>query len=299
MTKFRRARTWIFGGCGSLLILPVLLYGGYLFWYSHRRQPASLTRKIFPGIVYHRNVTKTPVAQVFHLVVLPLNTPGLRFLVTPGERGKSLPLKARTTSQFASEFGVQIALNGDYFYPWHSNGVFDYYPHAGDSVTSEGFSASAGVPYSEEPDKSRFPTVYLSEKNEVTFARPARIHNALSGLWTILKHGQPTAITDLKIHPDRDPRSALGLSEDGKILFLLVIDGRQPHYSEGATVRETAEILKRAGAGEAILLDGGGSSCLVVQKPEGDYETLNSVIDKRLPGRQRPLANHLGVFLPH
>ena len=138
------------------------------------------------------------------------------FWLPPGERGAKLPLKARTTSQFAEEFKTQLAINGDFFYPWHSNGVFDYYPHVSDPVTVEGYAASRGVPYSEEADKRKFPTLYLSEQNEASFVRPAKVYNAISGLWKILENGKPTSLTDLSRHPDRDPRSAVGVSQDRK-----------------------------------------------------------------------------------
>ena len=295
MKRFRPK--WFFLALVTPPVLAAVSYGGYLYWYSHRAQPTPEQRDLFPGILYTREVTQTPVPLVTHLVRVNLETPGLEFLVTPGEHGQKLPLKARTTTQFAQEFGQQIAINADFFYPWHSNGVFDYYPHVGDPVTTEGFAASRGVPYSDEPDKTHFPTFYLSKTNRVSFVRPAKgeIYNAISGLWKLLEHGQFTPLTDPKLHPDRDPRCAIGVSSDGKTLILAVFDGRQPHYSEGATVREVAETLQRNGVTDAMLLDGGGSACLVAEERPGEYRTLNSVIDKRLPGRQRPIANHLGI----
>lgn len=76
-----------------------------------------------------------------------------------------------------------------------------------------------------------------------------------------------------------------------------VVDGRQPNYREGATFAELAEILIAHGAYFAMNLDGGGSSTLAIQGEDGEPVVLNFPIDSYIPGRERPVANHLGVFI--
>lgn len=61
----------------------------------------------------------------------------------------------------------------------------------------------------------------------------------------------------------RHPRTAIGVLDDGRII-LLVVDGRRPSHSLGMTLLELAAALRRLGAVEAMNLDGGGSSVLVV-----------------------------------
>lgn len=61
----------------------------------------------------------------------------------------------------------------------------------------------------------------------------------------------------------RHPRTALGVLPDGRIL-LLVVDGRSPPHSLGMTLVELALEMRRLGAVDAINLDGGGSSTMVV-----------------------------------
>jgi hypothetical protein len=62
---------------------------------------------------------------------------------------------------------------------------------------------------------------------------------------------------------DRQPRTAVGVTADGKML-LVVVDGRQPGYSVGMTLQELANLMQSLGAQNAINLDGGGSSTMWV-----------------------------------
>lgn len=74
----------------------------------------------------------------------------------------------------------------------------------------------------------------------------------------------------------RHPRSALGLTNDGRLL-LVVVDGRQPGMSEGMTFDELADLMVELGAWTAMALDGGSSSELwangkVINTPAGGGE---------------------------
>lgn len=61
----------------------------------------------------------------------------------------------------------------------------------------------------------------------------------------------------------RHPRTAVGVDPFGGLL-VLVLDGRQPGWSDGATQAETQDIMLALGVEDATMLDGGGSSQLVV-----------------------------------
>ncbi len=72
---------------------------------------------------------------------------------------------------------------------------------------------------------------------------------------------------------DKHPRTAMGYTKDNK-LIILVIEGRNPNAG-GATLTQEAKIFKDLNAVEALNLDGGGSSCLLIN----GKETIN-VSDK-------------------
>ncbi|NOY77186.1 MAG: phosphodiester glycosidase family protein [Calditrichaeota bacterium] len=92
------------------------------------------------------------------------------------------------------------------------------------------------------------------------------IREATGGLPQILKNGRYLEKFKKKgFTGKRHPRTAVGISRDGKTLFWMVVDGRQPGYSLGMTLRELADFLKSLGAYNAVNLDGGGSSTMVVR----------------------------------
>ncbi len=87
----------------------------------------------------------------------------------------------------------------------------------------------------------------------------------------------------------RHPRTAVGVSEDGERLLVIVIDGRQDGWSVGVTLPELADALIERGAWDAINLDGGGSSAFFWR--DGPDVRSNRPSD----GAFRPVAVSLGV----
>ena len=62
----------------------------------------------------------------------------------------------------------------------------------------------------------------------------------------------------------RHPRTAVGYDDDEGAVWVVVVDGRQPPHSAGMSLPELAALLEALGAEEALNLDGGGSSALVI-----------------------------------
>ncbi|MBI1387519.1 MAG: hypothetical protein GC154_03630 [bacterium] len=91
----------------------------------------------------------------------------------------------------------------------------------------------------------------------------------------------------------RAPRTAMGVRKDG-LVWMMVVDGRQPDWSAGVTLAELAEIFLALGARNAINLDGGGSSVMILQN-----EVVNRPSDLALPGqpgRERAVANIVALL---
>ena len=62
---------------------------------------------------------------------------------------------------------------------------------------------------------------------------------------------------------EKHPRTAMGYTIDGK-LIILAVEGRFPGLAEGATLNDLARIMLDLGCVEALNLDGGGSSCMLI-----------------------------------
>lgn len=76
----------------------------------------------------------------------------------------------------------------------------------------------------------------------------------------------------------RHPRTVAGIAEDGTV-FLVTIDGRQPGVSVGASVWEAARIALSLGARDAVNLDGGGSTTMVVDGELVTNQPLRAIAD--------------------
>lgn len=82
--------------------------------------------------------------------------------------------------------------------------------------------------------------------------------------WAIQVTGDPKH--DLLMHEwvnRRNPRTALGIKDDGTVL-LVTVDGHLHGTSVGMTIEELRGVLKSLGARDAINLDGGGSTAMVL-----------------------------------
>ena len=277
----------------GLLLLTLLCVGGPLLYLHGRPAPVPVKQTLRQGVDYQRIVRLSPRLMVIHVLKINMKTNGLRVVITPPDDPNSdQPLRARTTSQFLEEFDLDIAVNGDGFSPWWSRGLADYYPHVGDPVAPRGDAASRGQVYwhAQEP----FPTLYISSRNGLSFDAPNKLYDAISGETRLVMGGSPVdGLTDPELHP----RTAIGYSQNGKFLYIVVVDGRQPFYSDGATFVELADLLIEYGAYEGMNLDGGGSSTMVLEGEDGRPVILNSPIDNYILGRERPVANHLGIYL--
>lgn len=130
---------------------------------------------------------------------------------------------------------------------------------------------------------------------------PIGTRYAVSGNALVLKAGQPTSADNAGT---RHPRSVVGVNADGSSLWLVAVDGRQDGYSRGASMKELGEFMLKLGAYDALNLDGGGSTAMVVKDLRtGTFGVANSTSEISTDGfpvrMERPIADVVGItFAP-
>lgn len=91
---------------------------------------------------------------------------------------------------------------------------------------------------------------------------------------------------------EKHPRTMVGYTKDN-IVYLVLVDGRQPAHSVGMTYDELSAIMSSLEVREAINLDGGGSSTMVIKNAANKFDIVNKYSD----ASPRAVANGLGVVL--
>jgi Phosphodiester glycosidase/SPOR domain len=139
-------------------------------------------------------------------------------------------------------------------------------------------------------------TALRDERGELSLARGLGV---LNGGPRLLRRGRIdiTAAAEGFDHPGdpgfyyafglrRNPRTMAGVTRDGRLL-LVAVDGRAPGYSAGLNFEEQALVMRALGAGDAVNLDGGGSTTMTVR---GNVVTRSSDA-----AGERPVADAIVV----
>ena len=122
-----------------------------------------------------------------------------------------------------------------------------------------------------------------------------QVKTAITGGGVILLNGQKPANYG-EMASGRQPRTLLGLSQDGKTMKLIVADGKRTggnNVSIGLTVDEAVALLKEEGMYHGLNLDSGGSSLMAVKTADAD--SISSV-SSPAEGSERPVMAAVGVF---
>ncbi|MEM9459770.1 MAG: phosphodiester glycosidase family protein [Myxococcota bacterium] len=294
---WRRVRRWrppwrLVGRAGVVLMALVsvvaLTFGAYGLWIRYRPHPAAAERTLHPGIVHRVFARTEPRPFVVHVVTIDLDTPGLSVVPTPASEVPGC-LPARTGSAFLDEFDVQLAINTHFFYPCPGQPAPEELT-PGQLLRPVGVYAVGGQSVVPLPWKGN--TIYVAQDGTVSlYEPPPVIHHAISGRHRLVEQGRAVPADDGMLAP----RIALGLDPSRRRMTVVLVDGRQRGYSEGVTLSEMSALLIELGIHDAIELDGGGSATLVTEGEDGRPQVLNSPIHRRIPGRERPVANHLGI----
>jgi len=225
----------------------------------------------------------------------------------------------QTTGAWAQDVGAVVATNGDFY----RTGPLRVYGQAvGDGVAWPRAQTGTDPAYMGEwywqdygyiafgPDWADFSHTGLVKRTDpaavegwaagrVVDTAPPGTLSLVSGFPELVTEGRavvcadPTTNTcfrDRSDMRDRNPRTAMGLTEDRGTFILLVVDGRT-NSSAGMYGTELADTMAQLGAWQAFNLDGGGSSQLWVR----GQGYLNDVDGNNNGSGTRAVANHWGI----
>jgi hypothetical protein len=299
--------------------VPPGVLGVYILVMWAAGQPEPRRERLWPGVLYERIVRhepEWPTRSVIHVLTVDMDRVKGMMTPTPSDvRGVLGELSvASTVSESLERPGADVAINGNFFTPCIEKDPLRYFPHSGDRVQAVGRAVGGGRHYGwvsarkvgGDPENSiRWVPVWHRPDGRVGVGEPvpADADAAVSGRGWLIRDGR------IRVRPgDTDPadhtrhrpyaRAAVGLDAERSRLWLVVVDGKQPRYSVGLTLGELAGLMRGLGAWDAVALDGGGSATLVVRDGvSGRARVLSRPCHTKIPGRERPVANALGVVL--
>jgi len=205
-------------------------------------------------------------------------------VLTPADRTGRGETRSSATSDFVRSENIQLGINGSPF------SRVDVLNRSGRPMDIIGVQINDRVTVS--PPAESFDALFVLNDGSIQMGSqssvPPDTQFALGGFHMLLEDG-----TVLGGNKERHPRTAVGLSEDGKTLILAVFDGRQENRA-GLTTEETALWMSWLGCSTALNLDGGGSSAMVLKDRQGKIHVLNTPIHRGRPGLERAVGNNLG-----
>jgi exopolysaccharide biosynthesis protein len=199
------------------------------------------------------------------------------------EFGVAVPDSLMVTSAVAKVENALVAINGTFFNMKEGYNV--HYVRVDDSVVAVTDEKEFGV---------RATGVFTAtgENADIAFWGPERedavgadAEDAIVSGPLLTDDGEDIALAGNSFNTARHPRSLVGATHDGHILFI-VVDGRQPGYADGMSLFELRALARSLGCTDALNLDGGGSSTLYITG-HGD----NGVVNKPSGKIQRPVPS--------
>jgi hypothetical protein len=209
------------------------------------------------------DLPRLPENAPYHLVILPLaDNLDIRSYPAEADMDSAGVFPGKTVAQFAREIaneaagGSSFAINAS---PFDVSGRGKERRTVGihywqEKILSPPLERYAALVFFDLFGQGR--AAILSRQSD---ALPARTRLAVGGFFVILRDGAVIPFPAGK----KDARSAAGVSRDGSVVYLLAARGERL-LKKGFTPEDCAAILRDAGASDALLLDGGSSTRLVL-----------------------------------
>jgi len=217
-----------------------------------------------------------PLTQAY-IAIVDLSHPGVTLHIGGSLASKSL------TSVFAKQNQLTVAINGE--------AGLSPDPYSGLGSWS-GEWIQNGKEVLKETAANPRPYLYFDRTNHPGFIASTIKPRATTPAMYNVMWGRLDALIDGRVQTAdesyRQPRTAMAINQHGSLLYLLVVDGRQPRYSTGFTRAEVGGVLKALGAWNGMLCDEGGSSCIFLSQ-------FGGICNNPSDGRERVTYTHFGI----
>jgi exopolysaccharide biosynthesis protein len=283
--------------------------------FSRAEFPAS---QPCPGVTYSHETRSDPPQSIF-IVTVDLNNPDVKIHVAPAgpdpDGAGEWQTTLMTVRDIASRERFDVAVNASYFAITIPKGAGEIAEEkaeragapvstapttnagyrAGAWAKSVGWAMSDGNLWSREL-RPGWPVLWIDQQGHGHIGEPQRVpveaRQMVQGNVWIVKDAKPvTPTSNAKV---RHPRTVIGLDARGTKLTILTIDGRRPGIAAGMTGPEIAQEMLRLGCVNAMNLDGGGSTTLVMRNPDNhELKVVNHPSD----ARERPVADVIGIAI--
>jgi len=228
------------------------------------------------GITYKLNKLNDPIPNRIHILRIDLALDKVKPVVALGpDPDGDGPAEVSLTDprKLAASPSVLAFVNTN---PWDSfpdaQGKKNRNWYAGQPVDIHGLAGTRGKMRSTMGPSNA--SVWFDAQGQVHLGHQQddKPQEATTGFQLILSEGKVTTSEGGARHP----RTAMGTDKLGKILWLVVVDGRQRGYSEGMNIHELASTMKDIGCWTATNMDGGGSSIMGLVDKDGKMQVINS-----------------------
>ena len=226
----------------------------------------SESEAVADGVTFTRYTAEDREGKPVNYCVLTVDTAGASLYVgTPNDGFANANVKAKVPEMIdaavANGVPVVAAMNADFF-----DMFGDCHP-SGLCVKNGRVVANGSSPRPFIGIKKDGAPVITDTAESKDIVR--ELAHAAAGLQMIVRDGKLHDFAPLEpFGYVRHPRTAAGVTKDGRVL-LLAVDGRIPEYSNGASLVDLAQIMLDLGADRAVNLDGGGSTIVYTKRGDG------------------------------
>ena len=265
------------------LSLPLCAQESEMLWVGEwHHEPVA------EGITLHRAAFNENLFGANQYLCVLEVAPGVRFDIVP-----AVERTLETTTEIAGKHGALAAVNGSFFNMSAPYGSVNYLRVDGRELAPNAYDAYEndrpnGRSVRQEGAVATFEgAMYVLKSDDLArWEHDIEAEDVVTAGPVLLVGGVDETLVKNDFNTRRNPRTAVGRKADGTVL-LVVADGRN-RAEAGLSMRELQQVMAVLGCVDAINLDGGGSTTMVVRGEVVNHPSDNRKFD---PAGERPVAN--------